>query len=127
MTQHTSTNNNGFTFIEVLVSVSIMAFIVIGVMSMTSVHIQTNAVALYKTKATQLAEESIERFLRVDFTTLAAGIVKENLGTIDNFSYFARRETISFIDVDNYRMTVRVTWRDFVNNPTVLSIVRTRQ
>ena len=123
-------NKKGFTFIETLVSVTILSFIVIGVLTMTSVHIKMNSFALHHTKAVQLAEEGVEMLLRLDPTVLPGYYdpgQTENFGTIVKYPDYSRTITVNQIDMDNYRITCSVIWRSqrLNSKPLVLSMLRT--
>jgi len=123
-------NKKGFTFIETLVSVSILSFIVIGVLTMTSVHIKMNSFALHHTKAVQLAEEGVEMLLRLDPTILPGYYdpgQTETFGTIVKYPDYSRTITVNQIDMDNYRITCSVIWRSqrLNSKPLVLSMLRT--
>ncbi len=123
-------NKKGFTFIETLVSVTILSFIVIGVLTMTSVHIKMNSFALHHTKAVQLAEEGVEMLLRLDSTLLPGYYAPgqtEDFGTIKKYPDYSRTITVNQIDMDNYRIMCSVIWRSQKLNskPLVLSILRT--
>jgi len=118
----------GFSFIEVLVATAILAFLVVGVLTMTTAHIKTNSFAIHHTKAVQLAEESVERFLRMDFAAVQTfGTVSEAYGNIANYPDFTRTTTSTMIDADNYQVTSIVRWRSqgIDSSPITLSIIRT--
>ena len=117
----------GFTFIETLVSVTILLFVIAGVLTMTTVSIKTNFNQINHTRAVKLAEEAVERKLREDFDTLAGETV--DFGQIDNFPTYSRTVTVNTIDVDNKTITVSVTWRERSRAglaPITLSMRRTR-
>jgi type II secretory pathway pseudopilin PulG len=123
-------NKKGFTFIETLVSITILSFIVIGVLTMTSVHIKMNSFALHHTKAVQLAEEGVEMLLRLDPTLLPGYYTPgqtEDFGTIMKYPDYSRTITVSQIDMDNYRIACSVIWKSqrLNSKPLVLSILRT--
>ena len=125
-----SNNKKGFTFIETLVSVTILSFVIIGVLTMTTVHIKMNSSALHHTKAVQLAEEGVEILLRLDSSLLPGYYAPgktENFGTIQKYPDFSRTITVSQIDMDNYTITSSVIWRSQKINskPLILSIRRT--
>jgi len=117
----------GFTFIETLVSVTILLFAIAGVMTMTTISIKTNFNQINKTKAVKLAEEAIERKLREDFDTLSGETSTE--GELENFPTFTRSVTINTIDLDNKTITAYVTWTARENSggpPITLTVMRTR-
>jgi prepilin-type N-terminal cleavage/methylation domain-containing protein len=118
----------GFTFVEVLVAAGLLAFLVVGVLTMTTAHIKTNSFAIHHTKAVQLAEEQVERLLRMDFSGVQTfGTVSEALGSIPNYPEFTRTTSAVMINADNYRITSSVRWRSqgVDSNPITLSIIRT--
>ena len=119
------TEKKGFTFIETVVSMAILAFVFLGILTMTTVQIQTNSFTNHHTKAVQLAEEAIESNLRVDFSTLTSGTTTE---TFKNPN-FTRAVTLRKIDDDNFEIIASVTWisRGIVSRPMVLSIIRTKR
>ncbi len=125
-------NKKGFTFIETLVSVTILSFIVIGVLTMTSVHIKMNSFALHHTKAVQLAEEGVEMLLRLDPSVLPGYYdpgQTEDFGTIVKYPDYSRTITVKIDpgDMNNYRITCSVIWRSqrLNSKPLVLSMLRT--
>ena len=125
-----SNNKKGFTFIETLVSVTILSFIIIGVLTMTTVHIKMNSSALHHTKAVQLAEEGVEMLLRLDSSLLSGYYTPgktENFGTIKKYPEFSRTITVNQIDMDNYTIISSVIWRsqNINSKPLILSMRRT--
>ena len=63
-------NNRGFSLIEVLMAITLFAFLVVGVLTMTTMGIKTNSFAKHHTKAVQLAASSMEMMRRVDYNTV---------------------------------------------------------
>lgn len=117
----------GFTFVETIVSVTILLIVVAGVLSMTTISIQTNFTQINHTKAVKLAEEAVERKMREDFDSLTGEI--SDFDEIANFPTYSRTITVNTIDADNKQITANVTW--FVRNrsglpPITLSVRRTR-
>lgn len=111
-----SNNKKGFTFIETLVSVTILSFIIVGILTMTTVHIKMNSFALHHTKAVQLAEEGIEALLRIDPLLLPGfyGGKTEDFGDIEKYPDFSRTITVNQItpgDMDNYTIISSVIWK----------------
>ena len=118
----------GFTFVETLVSITILLFVVAGVLSMTTISIQTNFTQINHTKAVKLAEEAVERKMREDFDSLAGETA--DFDEIANFPTYSRDIIITTIDADNKDITVNVTWRVRERSgvaPITLSVRRTRQ
>lgn len=67
MSQKILNDKRGFSLIEVLMAISIFAFLVVGVLTMTTMGIKSNSYAQHHTKAVQLAESSMEMLRRVDY------------------------------------------------------------
>lgn len=122
-----SLNEGGFTFIETLVSVTILLFVITGVLTMTTVSIKTNFNQINHTRAVKLAEEAVERKLRENFDTLVGETT--NFGNIENFPTYSRTVTVTTIDADNKTISVSVTWRERSRAglaPITLAVRRTR-
>ena len=121
-------DKSGFSFIEVLVAAAILALLIVGVLTMTTAHIKTNSFAIHHTKAVQLAEEAVERLLRVDFTDLTGfSTTVENFGQIENYPDYSRTISVIVIDAENCRISASVQWRSqgINSRPIRLSIIRT--
>lgn len=120
-------NNLGFSLIEVLMAISLFAFLVVGVLIMTTMGIRTNSWAQHHTKAVQLAESSLELLRRVDYNTELNdynGDV-DDYGTIPQYSEYRREYTVDFA-ADISTIQVTITWRVLgaVSFPIVLTSQR---
>ena len=127
----TKSRQNGFSFIEVLISVTILALVIVGVLTMTTVHIKTNNFALHHTKAVQLAEEGVERMMRIDFDTVFAlqgNPQVEAYDTIAKYPEYTRTPTVTQEDMDNVTITCQVRWRTqgLNSNPVTMQVFRTK-
>ena len=128
----------GFTLVETLVATTLLAFVVIGVVTMTTMHIKSNFYNQHHTKALQLAESAIEALMRTDFNQLIPGTTTENYGDIPMYPDYRRTITIAqepVGDPDNVRITVDVNWSSRETGasragltlpPITLSVLRTR-
>ncbi len=117
----------GFSFVETLVSITILLIVVSGVLSMTTISMQTNFTQINHTKAVKLAEEAVERKMSDDFDTLAGEV--SDFDSIPNFPSYSRTITVTTIDGDNKQISVNVTWRVRSRSgvaPITLSVRRTR-
>ena len=123
--------SRGFTFVEVLVSVALLAFVIMGVVTMTTMHVKSNFYTVQHTKAVQLAETAIEELLRLDFNQLSAGETTEDFGDIDGYAYYTRTVRVAFMDVDNANLTAEVNWMFRAKKedlpPITLTVRRTRE
>ena len=118
---------NGSTFIETLIAMTILMFVLSGVLTMTTIQMKTNFNQINHTKAVKLAEEALERKMREDFDTLTDET--HSFETIANFSQYSRTISITTIDADNKKISVSVTWRERDRSglqPISLSFIRTR-
>ena len=128
----------GFTLIETLVAITLLAFVVIGVVTMTTMHIKSNFYTQHHTKALQLAESAIEALMRTDFNQLIPGSTTEDYGEISMYPNYTRTITIApepAGDPDNMRITAAVNWSSRESGasragltlpPITLSVIRTR-
>lgn len=66
-------NTRGFTFVEVLVALVIIAVGVAGLVSLQRMFIQSSTRAAERTAAMEIAQEKIEELRFVDYAALAAG------------------------------------------------------
>lgn len=118
---------NGSTFIETLIAMTILMFVISGVLTMTTIQMKTNFNQINHTKAVKLAEEALERKMREDFDILTDET--HSFETIANFSQYSRTVSITTIDADNKGISVSVTWRERDRSglqPISLSFIRTR-
>jgi len=101
----------GFTLLELMVAIFILAVGLVSVAAMQTMSVRSNGFAMRYTTAVALAQEKIEDFMVMPYTSLpAATQVETNLGSNRNYTRtstlqantpFARTTTI----------TVAVTWQ----------------
>ncbi len=118
---------NGSTFIETLIAMTILAYVLSGVLTMTTIQMKTNFNQINHTKAVKLAEEALERKMRENFDTLSGET--HDFDTIESFSQYSRTIRITTIDPDNKKINVSVTWQERDRSglqPITLSFRRTR-
>jgi Tfp pilus assembly protein PilV len=92
-------DERAFSLLEVLVAMALFTFLVIGVLTMTTMGIRTNSYAQHHTKAVQLAESGLELLRRV------------NYNTIPNYLEYRRSFTVNYA-LDISTLQVAVTWRN---------------
>jgi prepilin-type N-terminal cleavage/methylation domain-containing protein len=105
-------DDRAFSLIEVLMAITLFTFLVVGVLTMTSMGIKTNSYAQHHTKAVQLAESGLELLRRVNYTTeLSAfdGVVND-YGTIPQYLEYRRSFRVVYA-ADISTLEVRITWR----------------
>jgi len=100
----------GSTFIETLIAISILMYVLAGILSMTTIQMKTNFTQINHTRAVKLAEEGLERKMREDFDTLTGE--SNDFDTISDFPQYSRTIRVTTIDPDNKEITVNVTWKE---------------
>ncbi len=122
-----SSNSRGFTLVEVLISIVLLAFLAIGILGMTTVTINSNSFIQHHTKAVQLAESGLEEMRRVDYVNQLSAYngVIEDFGSIPNYPGFRRVFTVDYA-ADISTLTVAVTWHfnRATSSPLVLTSLR---
>jgi len=118
---------SGFSLIEVLVALIVFTFLVVGVLSMTTVQINSNSYLQHHSKALQLAENGIELLNRVDYNTQLPTYINKVDTAIPNFMGYQREYSVQW-DTDISTLSVRVFWQKSGrnSNPIVLNSIRTR-
>lgn len=105
----------GFTLLEVLMAMTVMAVGLLGVSTMLAQTTQQQSVSANRTSATTLAREQLEQIKRAAYADVtAANYPPEAYGTIVGFERFQRTVTIA-IDTplpNTKTVTVTVTWLD---------------
>jgi Tfp pilus assembly protein PilV len=123
-------NERAFSLIEVLMAITLFTFLVVGVLTMTTMGIKTNAYAQHHTKAVQLAESGLELLRRVNYNTELAAFngVENDYGTIPQYPEYRRTFLVTH-GVDISTLQVTVTWRTqgVVSFPIVLTTQRAAQ
>ena len=72
--QHTSTTQEkGFTLVEILIALTIFAIGILGVASMQAWGLRGNASAIWHSQAATLAADKIEELMMVPYVTLESG------------------------------------------------------
>lgn len=120
----------GYSLIETLFSVALMAVITIGIMTAQGGHVRTVDNSKKRTVCTTLAEQRLERLLGIGFDDLLnmASPSVEDYGEIDNFPEYKRTITIDQISEDLVTIQVEVCWQEAedAGTPSVLKLLRTR-
>jgi prepilin-type N-terminal cleavage/methylation domain-containing protein len=106
-------DQGGFSLLEVLMAITLFTFLVVGVLTMTTMGIKTNSYAQHHTKAVQLAESGLELLRRVNYVTELPTFngVENDYGTIPQYPEFRRVfQVIYNADISTLRVTI--TWRN---------------
>jgi prepilin-type N-terminal cleavage/methylation domain-containing protein len=112
VSKKTLNDERAFSLIEVLIAITLFTFLVVGVLTMTTMGIRTNSYAQHHTKAVQLAESGLELLRRVNYTTELNGFngVVNDYNTIPNYLEYRRAFSVTYA-LDISTLQVSVTWR----------------
>ena len=118
-------NKDGFTLIEVLAALSILAFglLALAGLQVTSVH--GNFFSNNVTQATVLAQDRLEQLENLPWDDAALGSGHHNDGAITD-SIFSRQYAVADTTSTMKRITVTVQWTDRVDHNIKLSTIRYR-
>ncbi len=135
MLKESLNNRNGFSLVELLIAITVLAFVIVSVLMMTTVFINRNAFANDLTKALELAEEGIEITRRVSYTALPGerNDLQDFVDLTENFTIndrplyagYTREFRVDF-GIDISTITVTVFWQKggVMSSPVVLSTRR---
>ncbi len=129
-----STDKTGFSLIEVLVAVTLLSFVAVGVMTMTTANVNFNSFTQHHTKAVQFAEDGLELLKRVDYNAQlplydgASATAVIDYGQDLNYPEYRRVLLVEWgMEISTLRSTV--TWRSMGaanTNPVELTTLRVR-
>ncbi|MFH0844696.1 MAG: prepilin-type N-terminal cleavage/methylation domain-containing protein [Pseudomonadota bacterium] len=104
--------DDGFSLVEMLVAISILAVGLLGMAALQGTAIRGNAFGMRNTEAVALIEDKIEEYKNTPYANIAEGSTTEtNLGTSGIFT----RTTTVQKDVpvnDTKTLTVQISWSD---------------
>ena len=104
----------GFTLIEVMVSIVILAIGVLGLAPLMAVSITGNAFSNEATRANVIAQDKIEELKNM--AAFAGGITFVDTAAVDNqFFYMARVDNTASdgtVPAGVYKIFIRVNWTD---------------
>ncbi len=126
----TGQNENGFSLIEVLIAMVILALGLLAVGGMHVVSIWGGYSSNNVTRATILAQSKMEDLKRLTYTfaltdaNLSSGV--HNEGTLPN-SIFSRKYNVANTTSTLKTITVTVQWADRGNHSISLSTMRAQQ
>jgi type IV pilus assembly protein PilV len=123
---HMMTDKNGFTLIEVMIAVIIIAIGTLGAASLTVSVIHGNAFSKRITTATTLAQDRIEDIKRLAYKNANLLEGTENYGSILNYEGYKRVTSISNNSpiLGMKTVNVKVYWKSdlhFVSMGTILA------
>ena len=105
-------NNGGFSLLEMLVAITILAVGLLGMAALQGTAIRGNALGIRNTEAIALIEDKLEEYKNTPYASITEGTVTEtNLGSGNMFS---RETTVTENDPvpDTKTIVVEVSWTD---------------
>ncbi len=114
MTMKNLRNKKGFTLLEILVAITMLAVALLGMAGLTAAVMQGNTLSNRLTVASTLAQDRLEDLTKLGYgnTAVADTTVTEDYNSIPNFPFYKR---VTTTDVDNpaagmKTVTVAVFW-----------------
>jgi len=117
-------NEKGFTLIEVLLSISILAIGLLGMAALQVTATKGNALAKKNTLAISLAEDKIEEYKNTPYDSIipTEGITEENLHAGAIFKRITKVEDNTPI-TGVKSITVTVTWQNSTKSVSFTSLI----
>jgi len=103
--------SSGFSFIEVMIAVTLLAVLLVGVLAMNSAYINFNSANKYYATAVQLAENGVETFMMLPYTTLDGRTETLNYGSVPGMPNYTRNVTVLDYNATTCTIRSRAAWR----------------
>jgi type IV pilus assembly protein PilV len=113
-------NSKGFTLVEIMVAISILAIALLGLISVTVMIIKSNTFSKSMTTATTLANDKMEQLKKTSYASLSSGTDTEapiytRIWTVTQDSPSTGMKTVV--------VTVQWNWLGITRNVTTNSII----
>ncbi len=125
-------NNQGFTLVEIMVSLLVLMVMFLGMMQTVLVGVDSNMVNVLREEAVQIAEQQMNQARDTEFALLAddGNTINRSFRRMDAEDgtgiAFTWARTVTPIDINNVQVEIRVTWpwRTETHTHTIQTIVR---
>jgi type IV pilus assembly protein PilV len=119
-------DKKGFTLIEVLIGLVILAFGLLAIAGMQITSVKGNFFSSNMTQASILAQDRMEVLRNLNWGDAGLSVGTHNDGTISG-TIFARQYAVSIVPgTTMLNITVTVTWRDSSDHTISFSTVRSQ-
>ena len=112
---------DGFTLVEVLVSISLLTIALLGLCGATVMAMKGNSLSQMTTKATVMAKDKMESLKNLNYTQVASGS-----DTLEA-NYYTRQWTVTnnapVTDAKTIAVTVSWTWQGLARNFELKTII----
>ena len=118
-------NNKGFSLIEVLISLVILAIGFLAIAGMQVTSIRGNSFSNRVTQATILAQDKLEELKNLSYTHADLSSGQHSEGTITG-TIFSRQYVVADTTSTMKTITVTVQWTDGTTHSISLSTIRSK-
>ena len=109
-------NQKGFTLVEIMVAISILAIALLGLVSVTVMVIKSNTFSKSMTTATTLANDKMEQLKKTSYASLASGTDTDSIHLYENMDGDTR---FSCPGMKTVVVTVQWNWQGVARNVTI--------
>lgn len=115
-------NTKGFTLIEVLIGLVILAIGILAIAGMQIVSIKGNFFSSNLTQATVLGQEKLEELKNIPYSSTDLSVGQYNEGMIPS-TIFSRRYNVAALGSSMKTVVVTVEWLDQTNHSLSLNTI----
>ena len=116
-------NNKGFSLIEVLLGLVILAIGLLAIAGMQITAIKGNYFSKSLTEATVLAQDKLEEFKNLPYASLSSG---QDTKTVSGTTFTRQYNVVEDAGNNIKTITVTVQWTDRVDHSISLSTIRAK-